>query len=155
MLRMYGGLAGSLLGIALLAAPGLAQDAKDAPRADEPKPSGTFDSAVQTLKKGASQAGDAITGQYNKARSAVHNMSMASRIYGRLHWDKALNGSNIDIDVKGDGVATLTGVVADLVAKAKAVELTRDTVGVTQVVDQLTTTPPPTTTPAAPPTTTP
>ena len=63
---------------------------------------------------------------------------MSARVYGRLHWDKALNGSKVDIEVTEGGHTTLTGVVADAKAKAKAVELTRDTVGVTQVVDQLT-----------------
>ncbi len=68
-----------------------------------------------------------------------------------MHWDKALNSSKVDIEVREGGHITLTGVVADAKAKAKAVELTRDTVGVTQVVDQLTITPPPTTTPAEKP----
>ena len=63
-------------------------------------------------------------------------MEVSARVYGRLHWDKALNGSKVDIEVTEGGHTTLTGVVADAKAKAKAVELTRDTVGVTQVVDQ-------------------
>lgn len=145
------GLAGSLLGIALLVAPCVAQEPKDAPKATEPKSGGTFDSAVKSIRRGAQAAEDALKEQYAKARTAVHNMEVSARVYGRLHWDKALNSSKVDIEVKEGGHITLTGVVADTKAKAKAVELTRDTVGVTQVVDQLTITPPPTTTPAEKP----
>jgi hypothetical protein len=151
MKRISQGLSGSLLGIALLAVPCVAQEPKDAPKETEPKSGGTFDSAVQSIKRGAQAAEDALKEQYAKARTAVHNMGVSARVYGRLHWDKALNGSKVDIEVTEGGHTTLTGVVADAKAKAKAVELTRDTVGVTQVVDQLTITPPPTTTPAEKP----
>ena len=145
------GLAGSLLGIALLVAPCVAQEPKDAPKEAEPKAGGTFDNAVKSIRRGAQEAEDALKEQYAKARTAVHNMGVSARVYGRLHWDKALNDSKVDIEVTENGHTTLTGVVADAKAKAKAVELTRDTVGVTQVVDRLTITPPPTTTPAEKP----
>jgi osmotically-inducible protein OsmY len=95
------------------------------------------DSAVQNLKKSAQDAGEALRQQYEKARTSIHNMGVSSRVYGRLHWDKALSGAKVDVDVRQDGVATLTGSVPDAIARAKAVELTRDTVGVTKVVDRL------------------
>jgi len=148
MTRKLWGLAGSSVAILLMAAISVADEPKDQPPPPESKSSGTFDSATQSIKKGFQQAGDALRGQYSKARTYVHDMGVSSRVYGRLHWDKALNGAQLEIDVQNDGVATLTGVVADARAKAKAVELTRDTVGITQVVDLLTIQPPPTTTPA-------
>ena len=43
----------------------------------------------------------------------------------------------IDLTVTSDGAVTLTGSVADAKAKARAVELTRETVGVSKVVDTL------------------
>jgi osmotically-inducible protein OsmY len=93
--------------------------------------------AVQSVKKGAAAAEHAVQEQYERAKSSVHSMGVEARVYGRLHWDKALQGAKIDMKVK-DGVVTLHGTVADAKAKVKAVELTMDTVGVTQVVDQLT-----------------
>ena len=45
--------------------------------------------------------------------------------------------SKVEIDVQKGGVAVLTGSVADAMARAKAVQLAQDTVGVTQVIDQL------------------
>jgi osmotically-inducible protein OsmY len=96
------------------------------------------DSVVQSIKKGARETSESIREQYNRARTAVHNMGVSARVYSRLHWDKALHDAQIDLDVKDDGVATLKGAVADVKAKAKALELAQDTIGVTRVVDLLT-----------------
>ena len=73
-------------------------------------------------------------------------MDIASARYGRLHWDKTLTTSTLDLDVQG-GIATLRGTVPDAKAKVKAVELAEDTVGVSKVIDQLTIQPAPRTTP--------
>ena len=74
-------------------------------------------------------------------------MGVASRVYGRLHWDKALETSTLDLEVN-NGVATLRGEVPERKAKARAVELARETVGITQVIDQLAIQPPSQTAPA-------
>jgi osmotically-inducible protein OsmY len=95
-------------------------------------------SAVQSIKKGAVRAEDAIKEQYARAKDAVMKMGVEARVYSRLHWDKALVGAKIDLSSPSTGVITVTGTVADAKAKAKAVELTQDTVGVTQVNDHLT-----------------
>ncbi len=47
-------------------------------------------------------------------------MGVQARVYSRLHWDKDLNDSTIELEFK-DGVAILHGTVKSLVAKAKAV----------------------------------
>lgn len=96
-----------------------------------------LDEAGRSIKKGLEEAGDTIRGQFERVRSSVHNMDVASRVYGRIHWDKTLTTSNIDLDVK-NGVATLKGAVPDAKAKLKAVELAEETVGISKVVDQLT-----------------
>lgn len=94
--------------------------------------------AVESLKKGATTAGDVIKEQFNRAKEGVIKMGIEGRVYARLHWDKALTGAKIELAAPKPGVIVLTGTVADVKAKAKAVELTTDTVGVTEVVDQLT-----------------
>jgi len=136
-------LAVPLVGFTLAASACLAQTPpkNDAPPPAE-KPVGErvgekVDGAVQSIKKGVSSAGEAIRDQYEKARTSVHNMSVGARVYGRLHWDKALVNDKVEVDVQKGGVAVLTGTVGDAKARAKAVELTSDTVGVTKVVDQL------------------
>jgi osmotically-inducible protein OsmY len=110
-----------------------------------PAPTGTvtdkvkakLDSAAQSIKREARSAADALKEQYHRARESVHGLGEHGRVYARLHWDKHLQGARIEITVKGS-VATLTGTVPDAKAKAKALELTQDTVGITDVVDHLT-----------------
>jgi osmotically-inducible protein OsmY len=64
-------------------------------------------------------------------------MGVLSRVYGRLHWDKTLNSTTLYVKAEG-GTVTLRGAVPDEEAREKAIELTKDTVGVTHVVDQMT-----------------
>ena len=96
-----------------------------------------FDQAVQDIKSGLKKAGDSAKAEFGKAKTSVNNMTVESRVYGRIHWDKALNDANIDLSVGDDGVITLDGTVADAKAKMRAVELTKETVGVTKVIDRL------------------
>lgn len=114
-----------------------------ATRAQEPKTTGEkikekVGGAVDSLKRGAVSAEEAIKNQYGRARDAVTKMGVEGRVYARLHWDKALVGSKVELSAPKVGVITLTGTVLDAKARAKAVELTTDTVGVTEVIDMLT-----------------
>jgi hyperosmotically inducible periplasmic protein len=95
------------------------------------------DSAVQDIKSGLKKVGDAAKEQFGKAKASVNNMTVESRVYGRLHWDKALNDATLELSTTDDGVITLDGTVADAKAKVRAVELTKETVGVTKVIDRL------------------
>jgi hyperosmotically inducible periplasmic protein len=131
MMRTGHILAGVVPAIALAAGISAAQQ-PSRPTAGE-----RVDNAVQNIKQGAREVGQTIREQALKARTSIHDMGVTTRVYGRLHWDKALNSSKIDVSVREDGVATISGVVPDAKARAKAVELTADTVGVSQVVDQL------------------
>jgi len=123
-------------------------------RAQEPgtgkKVGEKLDSAIQDVKSGLRKVGGAAKEQFAKVKTSVHNMGVESRVYGRIHWDKALNDALIELTATDDGVITLSGTVADAKAKAKAVDLARDTVGVSKVVDQLAIRPAPTTTTTSP-----
>jgi len=96
-----------------------------------------LDEVGREIKAGLNRAGSAAKDQFARAKSSVQAMGMESRVYGRIHWDKALNDAMIDLTATGDGVVTLDGTVADAKAKRRAVELTQDTVGVTRVIDHL------------------
>jgi hyperosmotically inducible protein len=111
------------------------------------KAGGKLDQAGRSIRKGLEQAGDTIREQFSRTRDSVHNMGVASRVYGRLHWDKLLTSSTLDLDVN-NGVATLRGSVPTAKARERAVELARETVGVTRVIDQLAVQPPPQNVPA-------
>ena len=101
-----------------------------------------INSAGRSIKRGFQSAGQAVQGGWAQTQTSVHNMEIVSRVYSRLHWDKALTTSNLELDVTNGGIATVTGVVPDAAAKAKALTLTSHTVGVIQVVDQVVVTPP-------------
>jgi hypothetical protein len=63
-------------------------------------------------------------------------MGLVPRVYGRHHCDKALHSSQILVKAEG-GTVTIRGTVPDDAAKAKAISIAKDTVGVTRVVVQL------------------
>jgi len=75
---------------------------------------------------------------FSKSRESVHEQEVLSRVYSRIHWDKMLVGSTVEIDAAEGGTITLRGAVPDAAAKKRAVILARDTVDVTSVVDDLT-----------------
>jgi len=124
---------------------GTAQEPKDlppTPPVQQPKGPAevigeTVDDVVKSIKRGARATTETLQEQYQQARATVHSMNAQARVYGRLHWDKDLEGDRVDVEVK-EGIATLRGAVKTLRAKAKAIELARDTVGISRVDDQLT-----------------
>lgn len=124
------------LGLAGRMAP--AQDPPASPPTVSDKVKQKVSGAVQSLKKGAATAEEAVREQYARARAAVSRMGVEARVYSRIHWEKNLTGARIDLAAPSEGVIALNGTVPDERARAKAVELARDTVGVTQVIDNLT-----------------
>lgn len=98
-----------------------------------------LDGAATTIKRAVGRAGETMKDQFERAKASINAMGVESRVYGRIRWDKALDKASIDVTAAKDGTVTLTGTVADLTAKAKAVQLAADTVGVSHVVDQLAT----------------
>ena len=102
---------------------------------------GPISGAGRAVKRGFQSAGQAVSGGVQKSKDGIHNMEVVSRVYSRLHWDKALTTASVEIEVQVGGIAVLTGAVPSEEAKAKALALTSETVGVNEVVDQLTVAP--------------
>ena len=96
-----------------------------------------IDEVGRRIRKGIEKAEDAVREGVHKTRDSVHSMGVMSRVYGRLHWDKALHSSTLTVKVE-DGVVTLQGAVPTQAAKRKAVTLAAETVGVAKVIDELT-----------------
>ncbi len=120
------------LGMAFWGGIGRAQQEGAAEKAGE-----KLDEVGRKIKKGLEKAEDTVREQFHRTRESVHGMGMVARVYGRLHWDKALHSSALTIRVE-NGAVVLRGAVPTLAAKAKAVDLAAETVGVTQVIDELT-----------------
>jgi hyperosmotically inducible periplasmic protein len=100
------------------------------------------DGIGERIGRGVDQAVDQVRQGFEEARKDVERLSIAGRVYARLHWDKALQDAAISVDVGKDGIATLHGSVANEPSKAKAEQLTNDTVGVQRVVNDLQIAPP-------------
>jgi hyperosmotically inducible protein len=95
-----------------------------------------FLNAEDSVREGLNKTGETVREGFAKTRDTVQSMGIPSRVYGRLHWDKEFQ--NIPIFVKAEGgTVTVRGTLPDDAAKAKAIELIKDTVGVTRVIDQL------------------
>jgi len=97
----------------------------------------SLDEAGKVIKRGIQRSSEAVRESFARTKTSVQNMGIEARIYGRLHWDKDLNGSLIELEVRNASEAIVRGTVPSDAAKSKAIALTRDTVGVTRVIDQL------------------
>ena len=62
---------------------------------------------------------------------------LLARVTDRIKWDKQLVSSTLQLVVQADGTVNVRGSVVDEAAKARAVDLVENTVGVTRVVDEL------------------
>lgn len=91
----------------------------------------------ERIDRGIRQLSSELQEEWAEVRGAVERMSVQARVYSRLHWDKALATSEIDIEVREGDVIVLMGRVPSAAAKQKAVELAQDTVGAQGVIDQL------------------
>jgi hyperosmotically inducible periplasmic protein len=111
--------------------------AAQAPPPPQSQP-GTAAQIGEKIDRGLNQIGAELSQAWAEARKSVEKMGVQGRVYGRLHWDKALENATLDIDVRDGQVVVLKGVVNGAAAKQKAEQLTRDTIGVTSVVNELT-----------------
>jgi osmotically-inducible protein OsmY len=71
-------------------------------------------------------------------RGGLGEFAVDAKVAARLRWDKDLEGTSIQVGAVGNGVVKLTGTVPNFEARRHAVHLARTTVGVNNVVDELT-----------------
>ena len=107
------------------------------PIASAQQPQGTAEKIGEKIDRGISQIGAELSQAWAEVRKSVDKMGVQGRVYGRLHWDKALENANLDIDVRDGQVVVLKGAVNSAAAKQKAEQLTGDTIGVTSVINEL------------------
>src|SRR3954471_9984343 len=109
-----------------------------AAQAPQPQPQpGTAAQIGEKIDRGLNQIGAELSQAWADVRKSVEKMGVQGRVYGRLHWDKALEGAKLEISVRDNQAVVLSGNVASAAAKQKAEELARDTVGVSSVVNEL------------------
>jgi hyperosmotically inducible protein len=92
----------------------------------------------ESVDRGLTNLGQKLRKTWADFRRSVDELSVQGRVYGRLHWDKAIGSSPIEIMVQNENVVTLSGSVPTEAARRTAVSLANETVGVRQVIDRLT-----------------
>jgi hyperosmotically inducible protein len=104
------------------------------------QPIGTSGSATGIDQSRARQAGaevgEKVAIGVNEAERALTNASVTAKIKSKMALDDTIQARNIDVDTSGS-VVTLSGVVRSNTEHARALQLARETEGVTSVVDRL------------------
>jgi osmotically-inducible protein OsmY len=94
-------------------------------------------------QKAAARAGvltgrfhDSLTSGWHGVAAAAEENGLEARVATRLRWEQSLADTKINVQVK-DGAIELTGAVADLTKRRRAVAVAESTVGVDKVLDLL------------------
>ena len=103
---------------------------------------GTAEQIGKKIDQGIDSVFSGVQKEWGNIRQSIEKMGVQARVYGRLHWDTALESASLDIEARKGNVIVLHGSVPNAVAKLKAVELARDTIGVKEVVDEWSISPP-------------
>jgi hyperosmotically inducible protein len=127
----------ALLGVLSVSIVGAAAGAVFAQQGVAARAGQAIDGVGRGIRQEAQVVGEAVRRRFDAVRTEVNRMGIHSRVYSRLHWDKALNGSRIEVHILRGGTALLKGSVPDDEAKARAVALASETVDVTSVIDEL------------------
>ena len=96
-----------------------------APRVDTDKARAAGAKVGETVAVGAAQAQDAL-----------NDGAVTAKIKSKMALDDTVKALSIDVDTD-NGVVTLSGSVNSQAEKTKALQLARETAGVTSVVDRL------------------
>ena len=93
---------------------------------------------VDTAKARATGAaiGESVATGAAQAEQALTEGSLTAKIKAKMALDETVKALTIDVDTKGS-VVTLSGSVNSEIEHTKAVQLARETAGVTSVVDRL------------------
>jgi hyperosmotically inducible periplasmic protein len=81
--------------------------------------------------------GEKVAVGANQAEHALENGALTAKIKSKMALDDTVKALDINIHT-ADGVVTLTGSVRSAAERTRAVQLARETAGVTSVIDRLT-----------------
>lgn len=87
-------------------------------------------------REAGAEVGEKVAVGANEAQRAVENAGLTAKIKAKMALDDSIQATAIDIDSDGS-VVTLTGTVRSEAERSRALQLARETDGVTQVVDRL------------------
>ena len=91
---------------------------------------------TQKAREVGAEVGEKTAAAAEQARRALVDGSLTAKIKAKMALDDSVKALDIDVDTQGSTV-TLSGVVATESQHQRALQLARETDGVTQVVDRL------------------
>ena len=93
---------------------------------------------VDTAKarEAGAKIGETVATGAAQAQQSLSDGALTAKIKAKMALDDSINAASIDIDTNGT-VVTLSGTVRSEAERTKAVQMAKDTAGVTQVVDRL------------------
>lgn len=94
------------------------------------------ESAKRQAGELASKAADEAREAAGRLGGTVSDGALTAKIKSKMALDDHVKARAIDVDTSG-GVTTLSGTVASADEKRRALQLARDTEGITRVVDKL------------------
>jgi BON domain len=87
-------------------------------------------------REAGAKVGEATAKAANQAAEALANGAITAKIKSKMVLDDLVKARNIDVDTNGP-VVTLTGVVGSEAERQRALQLAKQTEGVTSVIDHL------------------
>jgi hypothetical protein len=82
------------------------------------------------------KVGEATANAANQVKDALATGGITAKIKSKMALDDLVKARNIDVDTNGS-IVTLTGVVGSKAERQRAMQLAKETEGVTSVIDNL------------------
>lgn len=99
-------------------------------------PVGTSGVNSERAREIGAEVGERTAAAANQAKRALTDGQITAKIKAKMALDDGVKAAKIDVDTAGS-VVTLSGRVGSEAERARAVQLARETDGVTSVVDEL------------------
>lgn len=119
-----------------LAAPLLGCWSGSSERSSSPADPATPGVNTERAREVGAEVGERTAVAIDRARDAVQEGGITAKIKAKMALDDSVKALDISVDTDGS-IVTLSGVVGSAAQRERAVQLARETEGVTQVVDRL------------------
>ena len=96
-----------------------------------------IDIDTSRAREAGAKVGESVAVGANEAQRVLSDAGLTAKIKAKMALDDTISAAAIDVDSNGSTV-TLSGRVESQAGRSRAVQLARETEGVTRVVDQLT-----------------
>jgi osmotically-inducible protein OsmY len=92
---------------------------------------------AEKAREAGAAIGERVAEGANEAQKALANTTLTGKIKSKMALDDTIKASGIHVETR-DGAVTLTGTVGSDAERRRAVQLAKETKGVTSVTDRLT-----------------